>query len=51
MVDLGAHEFKDLNKGGITPNESFLDDSMEEIYESEQDLTYTKRLCTILDAK
>ena len=51
MVDLGTHEFKYLNIGNITPEESFTNVYAEEINESEQVHTSTKRLCVILDAK
>ena len=51
MVDVGIYEFKDLNTGEITPEESFINDYAEKINESEQVCTSTKRLCVILDTK
>ena len=51
MVDLGTYEFKYLKSGKITPEESFMNDYTEEIYESEKLQTVTKGLCVILDAK
>ena len=51
MVDLGTYIFKYLNTGKITPEESFTNAYVEEVYESEHVRTATKRLCVILDAK
>ena len=51
MVDLNTFEFKDSNTGKITPEESFINAYVEEIYRSEQVRTSTKRLHTILYAK
>ena len=42
MVDLGTSEFKDLNTGEITPEESFTNSYIEEVYESEHVCTATK---------
>ena len=50
-VDLGTYEFKDLNRGKITPEESFINSYIEYIYELEQVRTTTKQLRVILDAK
>ena len=50
-VDLGTYEFKDLNRGKITPEESFINSYIEYIYELEQVWIATKRLCVILYAK
>ena len=49
MVDLGTYEFKDLNIWKSTPEESFMNTYTEEINESEQVRTYTKKLRVILD--
>ena len=51
MVDLGKYVFKYLNTGKITPEESFTNAHVEEVYESENVRTATKRLRVILDAK
>ena len=51
MVDLGTYTFKDLNTGEITPEESFTNDYVKEVYESEHVHTATKQLCVILYAK
>ena len=51
MVDLGTYIFKDLNTGKITPEESFTNSYVEEVYESEHVCTATKRLCVILEDK
>ena len=51
MVDLGMYIFKDLNTEKITPEESFTDAYVEEVYESEHIRTSTKQIRVILDAK
>ena len=51
MVELGTYIFKDLNTGKITPEESFTNAYVEEVYESQHVRTATKRLRVILDAK
>ena len=51
MDELGMYIFKDLNRGKITPEESFTNDYVEEVYESEHVGTATKRLRLILEAK
>ena len=51
MFDMGVYEFKDLNTGGITPEEFFMNDYTEEINGQEQVGTYTKQLCVIVDAR
>ena len=51
MVDLDTYIFKDLNTGKITPEESFTNAYVEEVYESEHVRTATKRLRVILEAK
>ena len=51
MVNLGKYTFKDLNTGEIIPEESFTNDYVEEIYESDHVRTATKLLHVILDAK
>ena len=51
MVDLGTYEFKILNTGEITPEESFTNAYVEEVYWLENVRTATKRLRVILDAK
>ena len=51
MVYLGTYIFSNLNTGKITPEESFTNAYVEELYESEHVHTYTKRLCVMLDAK
>ena len=51
MVDLGMYELKYLNIKEIIPEEYFINDYSEKIYESEQVRNYTKQLRTILDAK
>ena len=50
-VDLGTYEFKYLNIGKITPEESFIISYIEYIYELEQVRIATKRLRAILYAK
>ena len=42
MVDLGTYEFKDLNTGNITPEESFTNAYADEIHESQQVRISTK---------
>ena len=51
MNDLGVYEFKILNRGKITPEESFTNAYAEEVYESKHVCTATKQLCGILDDK
>ena len=51
MVDLGKYIFKDSNTGKITPEESFTNAYVKELYESEHVRTAEKRLHVILDAK
>ena len=51
MVDLGMYEFKHLNTGNITPEESFMNIHAEEIHELEQVRISTKQLRVILYAK
>ena len=51
MVDLGTYEYNNLNTGKITPEYIFTNSYTEEIHESEQVRTSTKRLRVILDAK
>ena len=51
MVDLGTYEFIDLNTGEIIPEEFFMNDLVEEVYESEHVCASNKRLPAILDAK
>ena len=51
MVDLGTDEFNNLNTKKITPEYIFTNAYTEEIHESEQVHTSTKRLHVILDAK
>ena len=51
MVDLGTYVFKYLITGKITPEEWFTNAYAEEVYESEDVRTATKRLHIILDAK
>ena len=51
MVDLGTYIFKILNTGEITPEESFTNSYVEEVYGSEHVRSATKQLCVILDAK
>ena len=42
MVDLGTYIFKGLNTGKITPEESFTNAYVKELYESENVRTATK---------
>ena len=51
MVDLGAYVFKDLNTRKIKPEESFTEAYIEELYESENIYTATKRLSVVLVTK
>ena len=51
MVDLGTYIFKDLNAGKIIPEESFTNDYVEEVYESEHVRSATKQVSLILDTK
>ena len=51
MVDLGTYEFESLNTGKSTPEKSFTNAYVKEVYESEHVHTATKRLSIILDAK
>ena len=51
MAILGMYIFKDLNTGKITPEESFNDYYIQEVYESEHVNTSTKRLPVISYAK
>ena len=51
MIDLGTYELKYLNTVKIISEESFTNAYIEEIYEWEQLLTYTKLLHTILGTK
>ena len=51
MVDLGTYIFKYLNTGKVTPEESFTNAYVEEVYDSDQLRTAKKRLRIILDAK
>ena len=51
MVYLGMYEFKILNTGEITPEESFTNAYVDEVYDLEHVCTSTKLLRVILDAK
>ena len=51
MVDFGTYIFKDLNTGKITPEETFTNSYIDEVYGSEHVHTAKKRLRLILDAK
>ena len=51
MVDLGTYEFKDLETGKISPEESFTNYYAEEVYELEHVHTSPKQLRVILYAK
>ena len=51
MVDLGVYVFKDLNTGGIKPEESFTGAYIKEVHGSAHVCASTKRLPVILDAK
>ena len=51
MVDLGTYVFEDLNTEEIKTEEFFTDDYVEELYESENLHTATKRLRVILNSK
>ena len=48
---MGTYEFKDLNTGKITPEESFTNYYAEERHGLEQVHTYTKLLCVVLEDK
>ena len=51
MVNVGTYIFKYLNTGKITPEESFTNAYVKELYESYHVRTTTKRLRIIVDAK
>ena len=51
MIDLGTYEIKYLNTGKMTPEKSFTNAYIDEIYELEQVRTSTKQLHTNLYAK
>ena len=51
MVYLGTYIFKDLNTEKITPDESFTNAYVKELYDSEHSRTSTKILRVVLDAK
>ena len=51
MADLGMQNFKYLNTGKMTPEESFMNAYTEENYELEQIHNANKRLSVILYAK
>ena len=51
MDDLGTYIFKDLNTGKITPEESFTNAYVKEVYESEHVQNSAKLLRVILYAK
>ena len=51
MINLGTYIFKDLNRGKFTPKETFTNNYVQELYESEHACTATKQLCVILYAK
>ena len=51
MVDLGMYEFKYLNTGKLTPEESINNAYVYEVYESEHVRSTTKRLRVTLDSK
>ena len=51
VVDLGTYKFKDLNTGKIKPEESFTDDYVKEVYNSEHIRNATKILHVIIYAK
>ena len=51
MVDMSMYEFKYLNTGKITPEESSMNAYTEEVYESEQVHTSIKKLRVILYEK
>ena len=51
MIDLGTYDIKYLNTGKITPEKSFTNVYIDEVYELEQVRTSAKQLHTILYAK
>ena len=51
MVDLGTYEFKNLDTGKITLEDSFTNANVEEVYKSEHVCTATKRIRVISYAK
>ena len=51
MVDFCTYKCKQLNKVKITPEESFTNAYVEEVYESEHVRTDTKILRVLLDSK
>ena len=51
MVDLGGFVLKKLNTGEITPEESFVNAYVKEVYESAHIRTTTKQLRVTLDSK
>ena len=51
MFDQGTYEFNFLDRGNITPEESFMNAFTEEIHESEKVIIYTNRLHFTLDTK
>ena len=51
MVDLGTYIFKYFNGGKVTPEESFTNAYVEEVYESQHVRTATKRLRVIFDSR
>ena len=51
MVDLGVYVFKDLNTRRIKTANVFTNSYVEEVYDSEDVRTSTRRLRIILDAK
>ena len=51
MVNLGTYIFKYLNTGKITPEESFTNAYVKEVYESDHVRTATKRLRLIVYSK
>ena len=51
MVDLSTYIFQYLSTEKTTPEESFTDAYVKEVYDSEHVFTATKRLRVILDAK
>ena len=51
MVDMGRYEFKYFKRGNITPEESFMNNYAQKLYELENVYTSNKLLRVILDAK
>ena len=51
IIDLGTYDIKYLNTGKITPEKSFTNVYIDEVYELEQVRTSAKQLHTILYAK